>query len=174
MRTVRVRDIDSLMGPASVKRPVSKALWTENVAINYYELDPGESFAFGYHAHADQEEIFYVLEGTATFETDADGTGSVDANASDDEPSADGDPITVGAGEAIRFGPGEYQRGTNRDDEHVLALAFGAPRDAGETDVRRDCQTCGERTSQTIETTDDRDALHTVCIDCSTETGRFD
>lgn len=50
MEKVRIDDVDDRMGPADVKRPLSRALGAEHVAINYYELDPGESFAFGYPA----------------------------------------------------------------------------------------------------------------------------
>ncbi|WP_327053293.1 cupin domain-containing protein [Halomicrococcus gelatinilyticus] len=155
MEKIRIDDAKSYMGPADVKRPLTKELGTENVALNYYELAPGDSFAFGYHAHEDQEEVFYVQSGTVTFET------------------AD-DPVAVGAGEAVRVAPGEFQRGVNEGDERVVALAVGAPRDAGETEVRRHCEDCGERTPNDIEMTEDRDALVTRCVDCGAVTGRFD
>jgi len=144
MRTVHTDDVDTYPGPASVKRPLSTALDTSDVSINYFELEPGESFAFGYHSHADQEEVFYLLGGTAVFETGA---------------SAE---------------PGEYQQGHNEGPERVVALAFGAPRDAGETDIRRECGPCESYTSQEIELTDDREAFVTTCGECGTETGRFD
>ena len=154
MRKARIEDIDSWMGPASVKRSLTKALGTEDVSMNYYELEPGESFAFGYHRHEGQEEVFYVIEGEATFETD------------------DGEE-TVGAGEAVRFAPGEWQQGWNRGDERVEALALGAPQESGETTVLRECPDCGERTEQDIERAADADALVTRCVDCGAETGRF-
>lgn len=193
MRTVRIDDVDTYMGPASVKRPLSAALGTEAVSINYFELEPGESFAFGYHSHANQEEVFYVIEGTATFETgtigDVTATTDEEAPASEEatasradettDESADGseprtDRVEVDTGEAVRFAPGEYQRGRNEGTERVVALALGAPRDAGETDIRRECVPCGAYTSQKIEMTADRDALVTTCVDCGAETGRFD
>jgi uncharacterized cupin superfamily protein len=154
MEKVRIDDVDSYMGPADVKRPLTKALGAADVALNYYELAPGDSFAFGYHAHEDQEEVFYVQSGTVTFET------------------AD-DPVAVGPGEAVRFAPGEFQRGVNEGDRRVVALAIGAPRDAGETEVRRHCEDCGERTPNDIEMTDDREALVTRCVECGAVTGRF-
>jgi rubrerythrin len=49
MQQVDIDDVTDWMGPATVKRSLSGALDAEHVAINYYELDPGESFAFGYH-----------------------------------------------------------------------------------------------------------------------------
>lgn len=155
MKKVRIDDVDSYMGPAAIKRPVGNELGTTDVACNYYELEPGDSFAFGYHKHDDQEEVFYIQEGCATFETE-------------------GDSVDVKAGELIRFGPGEFQRGVNEGDERVVALALGAPRESGQLEMRRSCPDCGERTENTIEMADDRDALVTLCIECGAETGRFD
>jgi uncharacterized cupin superfamily protein len=154
MEHTQLGDIDSWMGPADVKLPLGEVLGTTDVAINYYELAPGESFAFGYHRHADQEEVFHIQSGTATFETE------------------DSD-VVVEEGETIRFAPGEWQQGTNRGDERVVALALGAPADSGETEIRRECTTCRDRMSQRIEMTDDRDALVTICEGCGEETGRF-
>lgn len=152
MEHVQVDAIDDWMGPADVKRPLGAELGTTDVAINYYELAPGESFAFGYHRHADQEEVFYIQSGTVTFETEQ-------------------GEVVVSANESIRFEPGEYQQGHNRGDERVVALAIGASADAGETEILRDCPACGKRTPQRIESTGE--ALVTICADCETETGRF-
>lgn len=153
MDKTAVDDIDSWMSPARSKRSLSNALGAEHLALNHYELDPGESFGFGYHRHSDQEELFYVIEGAATFETE------------------DGD-VEVSAGEAIRFEPGEWQLGTNEGDERVVALALGAPADTGETEIVRECPECGERTHVRIEPTDDREALIAVCESCGAETVR--
>lgn len=154
MKKVRLDDLDDWMGPASVKRPVGSALDAEQLGMNYYELAPDESFAFGYHAHGDQEELFYVIDGTATFETE------------------DGD-VTVEAGEVIRFAPGEFQQGRNDTDGRVRALAVGAPGDSTDVTILRDCRGCDDRTAQRIEPTEDGDALLTTCVDCGVETGRF-
>lgn len=153
MEHVALDEVADWMGPASVKRPLGKALEATGMAINYYELAPGESFAFGYHRHANQEEVFYIQSGTATFETE---DGAVD----------------VEADELIRFEPGEWQQGHNRGSDRVRALALGAPTDS-ETELRRECAECGERTPHRIEPTDDREALRTICETCETETGRF-
>ncbi|QPV61366.1 cupin domain-containing protein [Halosimplex litoreum] len=147
-------DVERRMGPAADKRALAAALGTAELALNYYELDPGDSFGFGYHRHPDQEEVFYVIEGTATFETE------------------DGD-VAVSAGEAVRFAPGEWQLGRNAGDERVVALAMGAPKDAGRTEMLRECPDCGGRTEGTVEMADDREALVTRCTDCGAETGRF-
>lgn len=97
------------------RRPLSGPLGTEHVAVTRYALQPGERFSGSYHAHGDQEEVFVVLAGEATFETE-DGV------------------VTVGPDEAIRFGPGEFQTGYNDTDAVLEALALGAP--SGTEDVR--------------------------------------
>lgn len=104
----------------------------------------------GYHRHADQEELFYVLEGTATFETEA-------------------GEVTVDAGEVIRFAPGEWQLGRNDGDQRVVALAPGAPEETGETEIRWACPECETRREVRIEPTDDREALVALCEACGTE-----
>jgi uncharacterized cupin superfamily protein len=154
MEKVDIEELESWMSPATIKRPVGKALGAENLAINYYELSPGDSFAFGYHAHAEQEETFYILEGTVTFETE------------------DGD-IDVGPDEVIHFEAGEFQRGWNRGDERVEALAMGAPQEGGELTLLCECENCGERTDHVVERAEDGDALVTVCEDCGAETARY-
>jgi len=151
---ISIDEIDSWMAPASVKRPLGDALDAEAVALNYYELEPGETFGFGYHRHPEQEELFYVLAGAATFETEA-------------------GEIEVSSGEAVRFAPGEWQLGRNAGDERVIALALGAPADA-DTEMLTACPDCDERTPARVEPTDDRSALLTICVDCGTVTGRYD
>ncbi|WP_135536763.1 MULTISPECIES: cupin domain-containing protein [Halostella] len=155
MKRQTLDDMESRMGPADVVRPLTDALGATDLALNYYELAPDDSFGYGFHAHEKQEEVFYVQEGTVTFTT------------------SEGD-IEVEAGELVRFGPGEYQRGVNRGEDRVVALALGAPQDAGETEILRDCADCGEPTPQRIEMTDDRDAVVALCEECDAETGRFD
>jgi mannose-6-phosphate isomerase-like protein (cupin superfamily) len=164
MRTVRLDDLDSRMGPADVNLPLTDALGAANVALNYYELEEGDSFAYGVHAHEDQEEVFYVLAGTVTFRTlDVDESGAVEEG-----------ERTVGAGELARFAPGEFQRGVNEGSERVEALAIGAPRDAGETEILRECEDCGETTTQSIALADDHSEIRAVCEECGAVTGRFD
>jgi uncharacterized cupin superfamily protein len=104
-------------------RRLAEPLGAENLALNHYELAPGEVFADGLHAHMDQEELFYVLEGVATFET-MEGTTEVEA------------------GEAVRFAPGEFQQGRNESDGVVRGLALGAPRDSTDVRVPVACTAC--------------------------------
>lgn len=155
MEHVDVDDVDDRMGPADVKRDVSRALGATDMALNYYELAPGDALGFGYHRHSGQEEVFYVVEGAVTFETE------------------DGE-VAVDAGEAVRFAPGEWQLGTNEGDERVVALALGAPQDMGETTMLRECPDCEGQTENEIQMADDRSALVTICGECGAETGRFD
>lgn len=154
MEKVHIEDVDSRIGPADVKRPLTRELGAEHVSLNYYELEPGESFAYGYHSHEKQEEVFYLIEGAVTFET-SEAT------------------VEVGAGEAIRFAPGESQRGVNTSEERAVALAIGAPQDAGNLHMIRECVNCGFRTPNSIDLVEDGEAVVTICLECGMETGRY-
>jgi uncharacterized cupin superfamily protein len=156
MRKVRLHDLDSRMGPADRSLPLTDALGAADAALNFYELAPGDSFAYGFHAHENQEELFYVLEGTVTFRTLED------------------DDVVVEAGEIVRFAPGEFQRGVNRGDERVRALAIGAPQDPGDTEILRECEECGGETTQELELAGDRSEIRAVCEECGTVTGHFE
>jgi uncharacterized cupin superfamily protein len=154
MEKVRIDDIDNSIQPAAVMRQLTEPLGATDLAINYYELEPGDSFAFAYHSHELQEEVFYVQSGTATFETE---TGQV----------------TVDAGEVIRFDRGEFQRGWNRGDERVRALALGAPLEYGDQPKLRRCPECETRTDNRLGRTDDGAAVVARCEECGAETGRW-
>jgi uncharacterized cupin superfamily protein len=122
------------------RRPLSAALGTDHVAVVRYALDPGERFSGALHAHADQEEVFVVLEGTATFTTE------------------DGE-VTVGDGEAVRFTPGEFQSGGNETDDRLVALALGTPADSEDVRIARiltmgrdvSCPECGHDHLRVVE-----------------------
>lgn len=156
MEKVRIDEVTNAVQPAAVMRHLTEPLGLTDVAINYYELEPGDSFAFAYHNHEVQEEVFFVQAGTATFETE------------------DG-PLTVEAGEIVRFDRGEFQRGWNRGDERVVAIALGAPLAYGEQVKLRDCASCDERTENRLERERDGDGPVTVavCERCGAETGRW-
>jgi len=154
MDRVSLDAIDNSYGPAAVKRRLTEPLGATDLGLNYYELAPGDAFAFGYHRHAEQEEVFVIEAGTVTFRTE------------------DG-PVEVSANEAVRFAPGERQRGINEGSERVRALAIGAPKESGETDIRRHCGDCGSETSQTIARAEEGEGLVTHCLDCDRITGRF-
>ena len=90
-----------------------------------------------------------MMEGTATFETGEPRRGSIPASGG---TASEEGPVEVGAGEAVRFDRGEFQRGWNHGDERVVALALGAPLDYGEQVKLRDCPSCGETTDSRLET----------------------
>ena len=155
MRKVRVEEVKhaGFAGdPSTVRHLISDELGTSDVAIVYYELKPGDSFAGVMHCHHDQEEVFCVLSGTATFET------------------MNGQR-TVGAGEVIRFGPGEFQNGHNRSNECVRALVLAAPKsghDVERMELFTECETCGERTIYEVRSADEM-VLRIQCRHCGTE-----
>lgn len=133
MRKVAIDDVD----PESTdpdrsceRRDLTDPLNAAHVAVSRSVLDPGERFSGSVHAHADQEEVFLVVGGTATFETSAgdDAAGSPDGEATE---------VTVAAGEAIRFVPEEFQTGHNAGNEPVVAFAIGAPRDSEDVRISR-------------------------------------
>jgi mannose-6-phosphate isomerase-like protein (cupin superfamily) len=157
MEKVAIDEVDIEVSPLevhSVRRPVSRALGTTDFAMNYFELEPGESFSGGLHAHHDQEEVFYVQAGTATFEV-----------------GRDRERVAVAAGECIRFAPGEFQVGTNETEEVVVGFALGAPKashDFGEIESIVPCQECGEETAHELELTD-VGTFRFACEECGNE-----
>ncbi|GAB7094335.1 cupin domain-containing protein [Halolamina litorea] len=154
MERVAVDDLENSVQAAAVMRGLTEPLGLTDVAINHYELEPGDSFAFAYHNHEVQEEVFYVVSGTATFETES-------------------GPVVVGPREAIRFDREEFQRGWNRGDERVVAIAIGAPLDYGTQVKLRDCPECGEETDNDLERPEGEDVVVARCKRCGTETGRW-
>ncbi|MEF8799906.1 MAG: cupin domain-containing protein [Halolamina sp.] len=132
---------------------LSNPLNTADFAINRYSLDPGEEFSGGLHTHLDQEEAFYVMSGTASFEHT-------------NEPLGDTETVEVGPEEAVRFGPGEYQTGSNDGDEPVEALAFGAPKESEDVRVPGPCPSCG---NEALQVTFEGGEMGTVCPECGTE-----
>lgn len=155
MKKVAIDDVEHprTTSPPSV-RPLEGPLGTTDVAINYYELAPGETFGFDYHRHLDQEEVFVVQTGTVTFRTEA-------------------DDIEVAAGEAVRFAPGEFQLGRNDGPERVRAIAIGAPRETTEIEYLRACPDCGEDTIQTLDVKRDEGAFGIRCETCGTVVERI-
>jgi len=156
MEKQRIDDVENTVQPSAVRRTLTGALGLSDLAINYYELEPGDSFGFAYHCHGEQEEVFYIQQGTATFETE------------------EGD-VEVGPREAIRFAPGEFQRGWNRGEERVVALALGAPQVYESLTMLRDCPECDEQTETRLDrrVEDGQEIAVAFCADCDTETGRW-
>ena len=144
MEKISIDDLDNHPRVADVQKHATDALGLAEMALNYHELEPGESFSGGMHTHMNQEEVFYILEGTATFRT------------------PDGDH-EVGADEAVRFAPGEYQEGRNGSDNRVRALAMGAPQGMGETRAKVPCGECG---AEYHVTEVDETGVTMTCPDC--------
>lgn len=118
-------------GERADRTDLGDALGTTDVSLVRYRLAPGEGLPSGLHAHADQEEVFLVRAGTVTFEHYVPG----------DPPTAGS--VTVEAGEAVRFPPGEYQSGRNAGEEPCVVLALGAPRDTEAVRLPLPCPDCG-------------------------------
>lgn len=159
MERVAIEDVDDEANPLAdheVRKPLSRALGAEHVAMNYFELSPGESFSGGLHAHHDQEELFYVASGTVRFEV-----------------GRDRETVAVGPGEVIRFAPGEFQTGGVPEDagEGVVGFALGAPGASHDWDDLSSvvyCRECdSERVHETTPTGDDR--FRFTCTACGNE-----
>jgi uncharacterized cupin superfamily protein len=150
MEKVSIDEVEpAAMGSDIDRRGLSGPLGTEEFAINQYRLAPGERFSGGMHAHMDQEEVFVVVEGEAIFET------------------PDGE-VPVGAGEAVRFAPGEFQSGYNDGDGELLAFAMGGPRDSEDVRVLQECPDCGNDNMRALPN-EDRDGFTLACPECGTE-----
>lgn len=127
------------------RRDVSRALGAEHVTVMYYEVPPGDVLSGAYHTHTEQEEVFLVRSGTATFMTE------------------DGE-VEVDAGEAIRFAPGEFQHGYNDADDPLVVLALGAPPGMENSETLFVCTGCERRAIHDIVIEDG--APVTVCRAC--------
>jgi uncharacterized cupin superfamily protein len=152
MEKITIDEVPELeTNPAeSRRRPLGDALGTTDVSVNHYELAPGESLSGGLHAHHDQEEIFLVLEGELAFDV-----------------GPDRERVDVGAGEAIRFAPGDYQEGKNESEERAVALALGAPPGTEDIDSYIHCRPCDAETIHTFDV-EGTEAVHT-CRECGNE-----
>ena len=156
-----IDDVDnepSPLGVHSVRRPVSDALGTDHFAMHYFELEPGESFSGGLHTHHDQEEVFYVQSGEATFDV------------ADEPDSSATESVSVGAGEVVRVPPGQFREGYNEaaSDEPVVGFAFGAPASKHDWDAIESvlhCRECGEETGHGLALTD-AGGFELTCEEC--------
>ncbi|SHH12168.1 cupin domain-containing protein [Halobaculum gomorrense] len=95
--------------PCELRR-VAEAAGFEQMAVNWFRADPGEDIPLAYHYHDDQEELFYVIEGTLHVET-PEGT------------------YEVAEGSLFAVEPDSPQRAHNPADADapVTTLAVGAP-----------------------------------------------
>ncbi|KZN25900.1 hypothetical protein A4G99_01140 [Haladaptatus sp. R4] len=156
MKSVSIDEADESGDSEISRHELTEPLGTTHVAINYYRLAPEEGLPGGLHTHMDQEEVFVVIEGKAAFEM----YPSIDAE------NEEGKTVTINAGEAIRFAPGEFRSGKNESDDELVILALGAPRDSNEVRFPVDCPDCGLG-ELGFEMTDDGPLF--VCPECDTE-----
>jgi uncharacterized cupin superfamily protein len=115
MKHLTVKSVNSLQGQ-KIKRDgneftVKSIIADEELSkcrANFVELDPG-NYAYGYHYHEANEEVFYIISGTGVVRT------------------IDGD-IPVKAGDAIGFPTGEKGAHVIKNesaDEKLVYIDFG-------------------------------------------------
>jgi uncharacterized cupin superfamily protein len=153
---VVVDDLPDAPGPSDHKKEIDEAIGCETIAANFYVAQPGQRLPFGYHGHAGQEELFYVVDGRVVFDTE------------------DGD-VTVEAGEAFFVPPEHFQGSRAAGDDPARVLAIGAPRDALGVTIREPCPACGEVTERDVAFgTEDGDRVATLtCSSCGAETDQY-
>jgi mannose-6-phosphate isomerase-like protein (cupin superfamily) len=163
-----VEPVPHLMGANTDRRPLSRAIEAMGFAATVLELAPGESFSGAPHKHNSQEELFYVVEGTATWETKA---------AAGAEPEV----VEVGPNEAIHFTEDDvFQMGSNQSDDVVQALAVGVPGTRHEWEDALglvDCPECGVETVHTFSVVEgaadvrmpDPEEMIIACRECGNE-----
>ena len=104
-----LEDVDPEPGRPSVRWPISPELGLEDYNLNLAVLEPGERLSTNaYHYHEDQEEFFYVLEGTVRVEAE---DGSFD----------------LSADEMVVFRPGVRHLLHNRGEQPAKVIAIGSP-----------------------------------------------
>ncbi|MEF8812944.1 MAG: cupin domain-containing protein [Halovenus sp.] len=96
-------------------RPVDEVLDLEEMGAKLWYFEPGEEV--GYHAHPDEEELYYVIEGEF----------SVKMGPADD-PTYE----TVGPGTFFAAGPYEPHGHRCVGDDQGIVLALGAPGDSSD------------------------------------------
>lgn len=90
--------------------PLDDLLGAENVNVNVWHFEPGEEIK--YHAHSEQEEIYYVLEGEFSLKLGR---------------SGEEEYVEVGPGDAWAAGPKIGHGHRYVGDDHGVVLAIGAP-----------------------------------------------
>lgn len=144
MKHVSLADVDRDALTDGVGRVrLSDHVATTDLALNHYCIAPGEGLPSGLHAHWDQEEVFLVVDGEATFET-------MDSH------------VSVGAGEAVRFAPKTFQSGWNAGVDPLVVLAAGAPAASHDIRIPFPCPDCEDEYMQL----DSEDDLTFACPGC--------
>jgi mannose-6-phosphate isomerase-like protein (cupin superfamily) len=160
---MRLVVMDSVPSDGTVpieRRDLASVLDTQDIAVNHYRVPPGNGLPSGLHTHMDQEEVFVVLSGTATFET-----FQLPAVSGDSNPPSQptGDRIEVESGAIVRFAPGEFQTGWNHGDTDLVVLALGAPRESTDVRIPVPCEECA---AETLRLETGGDGLRFACPEC--------
>jgi mannose-6-phosphate isomerase-like protein (cupin superfamily) len=92
--------------PDLESRFARRALALENSGLSYFKVAPGFRVPFGHH-HADQEEVYVVVAGSARIKLGE-------------------EVVDLGTWDAVRVAP-EVTRGMEGGPEGAEILAFGAP-----------------------------------------------
>lgn len=116
MKTLAVKNYKSIEGQQMGEggnqftvKPVIPREESSKCSVNFVELAPG-NYAYGYHYHESNEEVFYIISGTGIVRT----------------PQGE---ITVKAGDAITFpaGPkGAHVIRNGSETEKLIYIDFGA------------------------------------------------
>lgn len=91
-------------------RQIDRALGLENVRVKLWYFNPGEEIR--YHAHSNQEEIYYVLKGEFSLKLGKSGNEEY---------------VEVGPGTFYAAGPEVGHGHRYLGDERGVVLAIGAP-----------------------------------------------
>ena len=102
-------EIDAIPPDLDV-RPVGDLLGLERMRATVWHFEPGEEV--GYHAHAEQEELYYVLEGTFSLKLGR---------------SGETERVEVGPGALWAAGPEIGHGHRYIGDDRGVVLSVGAP-----------------------------------------------
>ena len=102
-------EIDAIPPDLDV-RPVGDLLGLEQMRATVWYFEPGEEV--GYHAHAEQEELYYVLEGTFSLKLGR---------------SGETEQVEVGPGTLWAAGPEVGHGHRCVGDDRGVVLSVGAP-----------------------------------------------
>lgn len=109
---VRVTDLSAVekIPPDLDIRSIDEALGTDEMNVKLWYFDPGEEIQ--YHAHAEQEELYYVLEGEFSVKIG---------------PSGEEEYHEIGPGTFYAAGPETGHGHRYTGDDQGIVLAIGAP-----------------------------------------------
>ncbi|WP_435077202.1 cupin domain-containing protein [Halococcus sp. AFM35] len=109
---VRVSDLSEVdeIPPDLDVRSLDEALGTDEMNVKLWYFDPGEEIQ--YHAHSEQEELYYILEGEFSVKVG---------------PSGEEETHEVGPGTFYAAGPETGHGHQYMGDDRGIVLAIGTP-----------------------------------------------